>query len=424
MASLQEWVLKEIGARFDLQTIVVTDDGPRGGASSCLAPRLTRFSRCGPPCRRCRRDRATISAPDSHRGDGGQHHAGGDGEQARARGLVDAAGSLPAEGLVQVRLAGQQADEALQPADHDLSAPHERHALDLEPAVTQSTTKALRREVDEVARHVEVQPLVAEGLRLHAALFGTAMTTTPPGRSRRAAWRMASPGLGRCSSECQKTTAAHSPLTSSSGSSLRSSRVGFRSRPVASRPSARRASIETCPSPAPTSSTGPAGAISSIRAACRPRSAAEDGVGAEVEAPLRVGSVPVAVGRRRARRRWGAGRWWPRHSPRTACAVQDVIGPLVEGSAAPDAGGRRRPCRSGSPLGSLADRADVERLEEIRVAQLEVADLDRLGSRVGLVAVAEQHGVVEPLLGADGHVPTQAQGVLGEEAVELARAPR
>ncbi len=27
MASLQEWVLKEIGARFDLQTIVVTDEG-------------------------------------------------------------------------------------------------------------------------------------------------------------------------------------------------------------------------------------------------------------------------------------------------------------------------------------------------------------------------------------------------------------
>ena len=109
-----------------------------------------------------------ISAPDATAATGASSTPAAIGEQPRARGLVDAAGSLPAEGLVQVGLAGQQADEALEPADHDLAAPHERHALDLEPAVTQSATKAPRREVGEVARHVEVQPLVAEGLRLHA----------------------------------------------------------------------------------------------------------------------------------------------------------------------------------------------------------------------------------------------------------------
>ena len=197
---------------------------------------------------------------------------------------------------------------------------------------------------------------------------------------------MASPGFGRCSSECQNTTAAHSPSTSASGSSRRSSRVGFRSSPVASRPRARSASIRV-PSPAPTSSTGPAGAISSIRAACRPRVRPRMVSAREVEATLRVGPVPVTVGRRQllvGGRRVRGGR---RRTPRSACAGAGARTARRRGRRTRCRRSRGGPVAGRSRLGSLADRAHVERLEQIGVAQLEVADLDGLGSRVGLVAV-------------------------------------
>ena len=215
--------------------------------------------------------RRAISTTAATAATGAQQHAGGDGRQALAGGLVDPAGALAPQGLVQVGLAGQQAHQALQPADQDLPAPDERGVLHPEAAVREAAAEGCASRGGPggaACRGAASDRRTARAWRL--SVFGTAMTTTPPGSSRRAAWRIASPGSGRCSSECQNTTAAHSPLTSARGSSLRSARVGLRSIPVASRPRARRASISV-PSPAPTSSTGPAGAISSIRAACRPR---------------------------------------------------------------------------------------------------------------------------------------------------------
>ena len=124
---------------------------------------------------------------------------------------------------------------------------------------------------------------------------GTATTTTPPGASRRAAWRIASPGAGRCSSECQNTTAAHSPSISSIGSWRRSSRAAARSSPVAARPRRASASISV-PSPAPTSRTGPGGAIASSRAGQAPARAAQQLVAEDAEPPARLRPVPRAVG--------------------------------------------------------------------------------------------------------------------------------
>ena len=144
---------------------------------------------------------------------------------------------LPAQRLVEVGVAREQADQALQPADHDLPGPHEGDPLDLEARFAEPAAQARGGEVHEVAR--ACRGAASDRRRLRPAgcrCSGTATTTTPPGASRRAAWRIASPGSGRCSSECQKMTAAHSPFTSASGSSRRSSRAGFRSSPVASRP--------------------------------------------------------------------------------------------------------------------------------------------------------------------------------------------
>ncbi len=74
--------------------------------------------------------------------------------------------------------------------------------------------------------------------------------------------RIAAPGRGRCSSECQKTTAAQVavaldlPRAASSRKSARGAEP--RSSPVASRPASWSAS-SSVPSPAPTSRTGPGG---------------------------------------------------------------------------------------------------------------------------------------------------------------------
>ena len=74
--------------------------------------------------------------------------------------------------------------------------------------------------------------------------FGTAMTSTPPGASLDAACSTSSPASGRCSSECQKTIAAHSPSSSRSGMARTSGRARLALQPQrlpAARRRARRA---------------------------------------------------------------------------------------------------------------------------------------------------------------------------------------
>ena len=77
-----------------------------------------------------------------------------------------------AQRRVEVEVAGQRADEAVEPADHDLPAAGARDALDPQPGAREPGEQRARREVDEVARRVEVQPAVAEDPRLEAARVG------------------------------------------------------------------------------------------------------------------------------------------------------------------------------------------------------------------------------------------------------------
>ena len=151
-----------------------------------------------------------------------------------------------------------------------------------------------------MAGQVEVEPAVAEGPRPGGCrCSGRRSTITPPGFSSRAASRIASPGSGRCSSECQRTTAAKVAVALDLGERLVAEvgavGVALEADGLAAR-CACRASISV-PSPAPTSRIGPGGAITSIRAASRPR------VRRRIASPARqkrcpaVGPVPVAIGR-------------------------------------------------------------------------------------------------------------------------------
>ena len=131
------------------------------------------------------------------------------------------------------------------------------------------------------------------------AVLGTATTRTPPGTSRRAASRIAVRGCGRCSSECQKTTAAHpSPRgTASIGSSRKSSRMAPALEPGDRRPRATSASSER-PLAGADIEDRPRRCDLVEVAGEQAAGAPEDRVSGEVETTAPVpGSVPVAVGR-------------------------------------------------------------------------------------------------------------------------------
>ena len=157
-----------------------------------------------------------------------------------------------------------------------------------------------------------------------------------------------------------------------------------RSSPVAARPRLASASISV-PSPAPTSSTGPGGAIASSRAGQAAARAAQQLVAEDAEAPARRRPIPRAVGaaqllvggpgiarRRAARPRSGSGR-----SARTA--------------ASPSGAPHQTHARVIADSGRRADRDDVERGVETVVAQVEVLRRDRRRPRVVRVPVAPQH---------------------------------
>ena len=84
-----------------------------------------------------------------------------------------------AEGLVEVEAEG--ADEAVEPADRDLAAAQRGGALDVEAALAQPGLQGARGEVDEVARDVEVQPLVAKDLGLDGVRVGHSDDNNPAG---------------------------------------------------------------------------------------------------------------------------------------------------------------------------------------------------------------------------------------------------
>ena len=96
-----------------------------------------------------------------------------------------------------------------------------------------------RREVDEVARKVEMEPAVAEYARLEAgAIRAPRRTARPRGTSRRAAWSIDGPGRRQVLERVPEDDRRAVPLDLRESASRTSSRRESRSRPIASRPSA------------------------------------------------------------------------------------------------------------------------------------------------------------------------------------------
>ena len=123
-------------------------------------------------------------------------------------------------------------------------------------------------------------------------MFGTATSSTPPGRRCRRRGRSPAPGARRCSSECQKTIADQSPSTSVTSASRRSARrdVALEAQRLAA--AVARARRAACRRRRPRRAPGPRGASRSIRPASRARVRRSSGVARRPRsAPTRAGSA-------------------------------------------------------------------------------------------------------------------------------------
>jgi hypothetical protein len=82
------------------------------------------------------------------------------------------AGRGAADRGVEVRVAGQGADQPVQPPERDLPAAQAADGLDPQPEVGEATQEGRRRDVDEVPGRVEGEPPLAEQPRLQARRVG------------------------------------------------------------------------------------------------------------------------------------------------------------------------------------------------------------------------------------------------------------
>ena len=169
------------------------------------------------------------------------------------------------------------------------------------PAASTPRTSVGRRQVHEVARQVEREPALAEDPRLEAVGVRHGDDQRVPPASSPRGVPDAAPASRRCSSECQKTTAAKRPVSSVTSASRTFARVEWRSSPTASRPRAASAS----------SSDAVAGAHVEHRAgrrdaSRRPASRAAQPPGARRAGPR---SAPTRGGTSRRRRARARHRW-------------------------------------------------------------------------------------------------------------------
>ena len=293
-----------------------------------------------------------------------------------------------------------------------------------------------RREVDEVAGDVEVQPAVAEELAPgRCRCSGPRSTITPPGVSSRAASRMRRAGsrqvLERVPEDDRRPLAVD---LAASGSSRKSARRGSRSRPIASRPRARSAS-SSVPSPAPTSRTGPAGAIASMPRRERPRVRREQRVADEREAAAgrRAGTSRRRPPRAPPRSGHGSVVAAPQRAQRDPAAEPERVRPSAAPHQAQVVGAARARSRRRSRLTEpqLAAPADRDR----RRAPPRAARRARSKSSASIAAArgscvapaAPKHRVVEPLAargsgtsrrsrsGSQREQPVQPRALLVEE---------
>ena len=327
-------------------------------------PQRRRFRRGASRSRRAAQSAATGRSSDARRRST---------QPRRAAAEALAPGLGAAHRLVEVEAARELADEAVEPADDDLARRGRRRSARPRTRARSSPGQRLvGREVDEVARDVEVEPARrrtpppagcrCSGPRRRSRRPGEA--GGPPRGSRR-------PAPGRCSSACQRITAAQVPSPSTCVERLVAevrSMAELRSRPdrlaatVVQRVDQRAvAGADVEDRPRRRDLVDPRGEQAA--------GAAEERVAGEREA-LPGGRAGTSR-RRRARAPPGraTGRSSPRRRPRSL-AGRLSRGRRVEVRAAPGAGRRRL---SSSSAGGAADRDDVERLVEAGLAQLEVA---------------------------------------------------
>jgi hypothetical protein len=85
------------------------------------------------------------------------------------------------DGVIQVGMPGQQADEAVRPPEQDLSTAQVAHPLDLEPQRLELGDQRARADVHQVPWQVQVQPSVAEQPGLEAGRVGHGDDQHPAG---------------------------------------------------------------------------------------------------------------------------------------------------------------------------------------------------------------------------------------------------
>ena len=227
----------------------------------------------GPPRTRCRRARAATSAAVATAATGTAAIAG---RPARAARAAPASGGCAPPGAGS-RRRGRGARGACptrpwsQP-NSDLAAAPVAHPRDLEAQRAQPGAQRARRQVDEVARKVEVKPAVPEQAGLQAVGVGHRHEQhSRRGSGAAPAWSMAWPGRGQV---LQRVPEDHRRPAAPRARRRRPRarrRGASRARARAPRARGRTSASSSVPSPAPTSSTGPGGAIRSTRRASRAR---------------------------------------------------------------------------------------------------------------------------------------------------------
>src|SRR3954468_21577413 len=91
-----------------------------------------------------------------------QHDCGCDRSKPRPPADGQGGGAGRPQRLIEVEVPWQRADEALQPADNDLAAADPADAHDLPAVFLETGDQRLGRQVDQVPRQVEREPVVPE----------------------------------------------------------------------------------------------------------------------------------------------------------------------------------------------------------------------------------------------------------------------
>ena len=117
-------------------------------------------------------DRAATSAAAAARATGAAAVGSGEGVEAPGRSLGRAACLSAPDGLVEIGLSGEQADQAVHPSEDNLAAPQVAHPLDPQAQSLDLGQQRRRAQVDQVAWQVEGEPAVPEGPGLKAGRIG------------------------------------------------------------------------------------------------------------------------------------------------------------------------------------------------------------------------------------------------------------